>query len=56
LAIPKFICFVGYLGLQEIEKRLRIDRRIEELKEEIMLRQQNSAILLKTGGRQIKRQ
>jgi hypothetical protein len=56
LAIPKFIGFVGQLGLQEIGKRLRINRRIEELKEEIMSRQQNSAILLKTRGRQIKGQ
>jgi hypothetical protein len=44
------------LGLQEIGERLRIDRRMEELKEEIMSRQQDSAILLKTGGRQIKGQ
>jgi hypothetical protein len=29
---------------------------MEELKEDIMLRQQESAILLKTGGRQIKGQ
>jgi hypothetical protein len=56
LATPKFIGFIGQLGLQEIGKRLRIDRRIEKLKEEIMSRQQDSAILLKTGGRQIKEQ
>jgi hypothetical protein len=31
-------------------------RRIEDLKEEIMSRQQDSAVLLKTGGRQIKGQ
>jgi hypothetical protein len=48
--------FVGKLGLQEIGERLRIDRRMEELKKEIMSRQQDSAILLKTGGRQIKEQ
>jgi hypothetical protein len=48
--------FVGQLGLQEIRERLRIDRRIEKLKEEIVSRQQESAILLKTGGRQIKGQ
>jgi hypothetical protein len=34
---------------------LRIDRRMKELKEEIKSRQ-DSAILLKTGGRQIKGQ
>jgi hypothetical protein len=56
LATPKFIGFVGQLGLQEIGERLRIDRRMEELKEEIMLRHQDSAILLKTEGRQIKGQ
>jgi hypothetical protein len=56
LAIPKFMGFVGKLGLQEIGERLKVDRRIEELKEEIMSRQQDSAILLKTGGRQIKGQ
>jgi hypothetical protein len=56
LATPKFIGFVGQLGLQEIKKRLRIDRRIEELKKEIMSRHQDSAILLKTGGKQIKGQ
>jgi hypothetical protein len=55
LVIPKFIGFVGQLGLQKIGERLRIDRRIEELKKEIKSRQ-NSAILLKTRGRQIKRQ
>jgi hypothetical protein len=56
LAIPKFMGFIGQLGLQKIGERLRIDRRIEELKEEIMSRHQDSAILLKTGGRQIKGQ
>jgi hypothetical protein len=56
LAIPKFIGFVGQLRLQEIEERLRINRRMEELKKEIMSRQQESAILLKTRGRQIKGQ
>jgi hypothetical protein len=56
LALPKFIGFVGQLGLQEIGERLRIDRRMEKLKEEIMSRQQDSAILLKTGERQIKGQ
>jgi hypothetical protein len=56
LATPKFIGFVGQLGLQKIGERLRINRRIEELKKEIMLRHQNSAILLKTRGRQIKGQ
>jgi hypothetical protein len=56
LATPKFMGFVGQLGLQEIGERLRIDRRIKELKEEIVSRQQESAILLKTGGRQIKGQ
>jgi hypothetical protein len=56
LATPKFKGFVGQLGLQKIGERLRIDRRMEELKEEIMSRQQDSAILLKTGGRQIKGQ
>jgi hypothetical protein len=55
LATPKFMGFIGQLGLQEIGKRLRIDRRIEELKKEIKSRQ-DSAILLKTGGRQIKGQ
>jgi hypothetical protein len=48
--------FVGQLGLQEIGERLRIDRRIKELKEEIMSRQQDSAVLLTTGGREIKEQ
>jgi hypothetical protein len=48
--------FVGQLRLQEIGERLRIDRRIEELKEKIMSRQQESAILLKTRERQIKGQ
>jgi hypothetical protein len=56
LAAPKFNGFVGRLGLQEIGERLRMVRRIEDLKEEIMSRQQDSAILLKTGGRQIKGQ
>jgi hypothetical protein len=56
LATPKFMGFVGQLGLQKIGERLRIDRRIEELKKGIMLRQKDSAILLKTGGRQIKGQ
>jgi hypothetical protein len=56
LATPKFMGFVGQLRLQKIGERLRIDRRIEELKKEIMSRQQDSAILLKTGGRQIKGQ
>jgi hypothetical protein len=56
LATPKFIGFVGQLGLQEIEERLRVKRRMEELKKEIMSRQQESAILLKTRGRQIKGQ
>ena len=56
LATPKFNGFVGQLGLQEIEERLRIVRRIEELKKEIKSRQQDSTILLKTGGRQIKGQ
>jgi hypothetical protein len=56
LATPKFIGFVGQLGLQKIRKRLRINRRIEELKEEIVSRQQESAILLKTEERQIKEQ
>jgi hypothetical protein len=56
LATPKFIGFVGKLGLQEIGERLRINRRIKELKKEIISRQQESAILLKTGGRQIKGQ
>jgi hypothetical protein len=55
LATPKFMGFVGQLGLQEIGERLRIDRRMEELKEEIKSRQ-DSVILLKTGGRQIKGQ
>ena len=40
-----------FLGI----RRLRIDRRMKELKEEIKSRQ-DSAILLKTGGRQIKGQ
>jgi hypothetical protein len=31
-------------------------RRIEDLKEEIMSRQQDSAVMLKTRGRQIKGQ
>jgi hypothetical protein len=56
LATPKFIGFVGQLRLQKIRKKLRIDRRIEELKKEIVSRQQKSAILLKTGERQIKGQ
>jgi hypothetical protein len=56
LATPKLMGFVGQLGLQKIGERLRIDRRIEELKKGIMLRQKDSAILLKTGGRQIKGQ
>jgi hypothetical protein len=56
LATPKFKGFVGQLGLQEIGEKLRIDRRMEELKKEIISRQQESAILLKTGGRQIKGQ
>jgi hypothetical protein len=30
--------FVGQLGLQKIGERLRIDRRMEELKKEIMSR------------------
>jgi hypothetical protein len=55
LATPKFIGFIGQLGLQKIGERLRIDRRMKELKEEIKSRQ-DSAILLKTGGRQIKGQ
>jgi hypothetical protein len=37
-------------------ERLRMVRRMEDLKEEIMSRQQDSAIMLKTGGRQIKGQ
>jgi hypothetical protein len=56
LATPKFIGFVGQLRLQKIKERLRINRRIKKLKEKIMLRQQKSAILLKTRGRQIKGQ
>jgi hypothetical protein len=48
--------FIGQLRLLKIRKRLRVDRRMEELKEEIMLRQQDSVIWLKTGGRQIKGQ
>ena len=56
LAAPKFNGFVGRLGLQEIGERLRMVRRIEDLKEEIMSRQQDSAVMLKTGGRQIKGQ
>jgi hypothetical protein len=39
LATPKFIGFISQLRLQKIGKRLRIDRRIEELKEEIISRQ-----------------
>jgi hypothetical protein len=56
LAAPKFMGFVGRLGLQEIGERLRMVRRMEDLKEEIMSRQQDSAVMLKTGGRQIKGQ
>jgi hypothetical protein len=56
LATPKFIGFVGQLRLQKIKERLRINRRIKKLKEKIMSRQQKSAILLKTRGRQIKGQ
>jgi hypothetical protein len=56
LATPKFIGFVGQLRLQKIRERLRVNKRIKELKKEIMLKQQDSAILLKTRGRQVKRQ
>ena len=41
LAAPKFKGFVGRLGLQEIGERLRMVRRIEDLKEEIMCQMKN---------------
>jgi hypothetical protein len=56
LAAPKFKGFTSQMGLEEIGERLRMDRRMEELKEDIKSRREDGAILLKTGGRQIKRQ